>query len=260
MKILLFLFKVMGGTVIADVNVEEGSVIQIPNMPTKDGYEFSGWYSDSELISTFNFSDAIEGDFAISNPEIEFILTRIDGVWIFGILTPNQNQWKERRNKPYNYSHALDIRIAKAVLNIGINNNKRVTIIDPCCGIGTVIIEGRFQGLNIEGYEMNPLVKQQCNKNLIFYGFDPSVLKQDFLQTTKHFNLAILDLPYGQSSIISPKEQKALIQKTKEISDKSVIITMEDMRETMIEVGLEVLDFCVIKKSNVFSRFITLCS
>ena len=79
------------------------------------------------------------------------------------------------------------------------------------------------------------------------------------LKTINHFDVAILDLPYGQSSIISKEEQIALIRKTKEISDKSVIITMDDMSYMINDIGLRIIDKCKIKKSNTFSRFIFVC-
>lgn len=201
----------------------------------------------------------INGEFAIKDPDVEFTLTKIDGIWIFGILEPNPNKWLERRKKPYNYSHALDVKLAKAVVNIAINNNFYLKIIDPCCGIGTVLIEGRTEGIDIKGYEINPLVKQHCNFNLKHFGFSPDVTKTDMLNTTEHFDVAILDLPYGQSSLITRDEQIALIRKLKEISDRSVIITMDDMSHIIEKSGLKIIDKCKIKKSNTFSRYVTVC-
>lgn len=201
----------------------------------------------------------IEGDFAIKDPKIEFILTRIDGEWIFGELTNNPNTWKQRRKKPHSYSHSLDITIAKSVINIAINNDFNTNIIDPCCGIGTVVIEGRFANVNIKGYEINPLVKHKCNLNLEHYGFTPDVTKQDMLETSEMFDVAILDLPYGHYSNISTEEQTALITKLQSISKKSLIITMENMNKQIEGAGLQIIDSCEIKKSNTFKRYLTLC-
>ncbi|AIO17984.1 hypothetical protein KQ51_00080 [Candidatus Izimaplasma bacterium HR1] len=201
----------------------------------------------------------IEGDFAIKDPDVNLILTRINDEWIFGIVESNSNLWLQRREKPFNYSRALDVKLAKALINIAVNKNYDLKLIDPCCGIGTVLIEGRTLGIDITGYEISPLVKQHCNINLKHFAFEPDVTKTDMLKTEKHFDVAILDLPYGQFSLITREEQIALIKKTKEISDKSVIVTMEDMSDIMIDLGLEILDTCRIKKSNAFSRYITVC-
>ena len=210
-----------------------------------------------EAMRTLGFT--IDGAFAIKNPTIEFILTKINGIWLFGSLKANPNKWLERRKKPYNYSHALDIKIAKAIINIAINNNFNLKVIDPCCGIGTVLIEGRIMGVDITGYEINPLVKHHCNHNLNYFNLESNVKKIDMLKTIKTFDVAILDLPYGQSSQITKKEQIELIKKTKEISNKSVIITMDDMSSILQESGLKIIDKCEIKKSNTFSRFVSVC-
>ncbi len=211
-----------------------------------------------DSMRTLGFT--INGDFAIKDPEVEFTLTKINGLWIFGELLVNPNNWLKRRKKPINYSHALDVKLAKAIINIAINNNFDLKVIDPCCGIGTVLIEGRTAGIEIKGYEINPLVKQHCNINLKHFGFKPDVTKTNMLNTTEHFDVAILDLPYGHSSIISRDEQIALISKVKQISDRSVIITMDDMSDIIENTGLKIIDKCKIKKSNTFSRYVTVCN
>jgi len=201
----------------------------------------------------------ITGDFAIHNPQVEFVLTKIDGYWIFGREYANPNTWIKRIKKPYNYSHALDVKLARALVNIAIHNDFECKVIDPCCGIGTILIEGRVLGINIKGYEINPLVKQHCNSNLEYFGFEPNVPKFDMLTSKEHFDVAILDVPYGQFSLITKAQQISLIRKTKEISDKSVIITMEDMTKEINSVGLSIIDSCKIKKSNAFSRYVMVC-
>ncbi len=210
-----------------------------------------------ESMRTLGFT--ITGNFSFIDPDVEFVITKIEGYWIFGKLDKNPNTWVQRRQKPYSYSHSLNVKVAKAVLNIAIGNNFDLKVIDPCCGIGTVVTEGRAAGIDITGYEINPLVKQHCNINLKHFGFEPDVSKTDMLETTKHFDVSILDLPYGHTSEISQEEQIALMRKTKEISDKSVIITMDDMSELMTSIGFKIIDQCKIKKSNSFTRYVTVC-
>ena len=210
-----------------------------------------------QSMRTLGFT--INGNFSFDNPNVEFVITKIEGKWIFGKLENNPNTWMQRRKKPYSYSHSLNVKVAKAVLNIAIENNFKLKVIDPCCGIGTVVTEGRAMGIDIKGYEIVPLVKQHCNVNLNHFGYTPDVTKTNMLETTKHFDVAILDLPYGHTSVISQEEQIALIRKTREISDKSVIITMNDMSEIINEVGFKIIDQCKIKKSNSFTRYVMLC-
>lgn len=248
----------------------DSNIQQIENQITKDQLTVNNYKINFVKLQEVSYIERIEsmrtlgtailGDFAIKDPDVQFILTKIDDIWIFGQLYANKNKWRERRQKPHNYSHALDVKLAKAVINIAISNNFNLSVIDPCCGIGTVIIEGRASGVNISGYEINPLVKQHCNLNLDYFGFAPNVTKTDMLLSQEHFDVAILDLPYGHTSFITKEEQTALLKKTKEISNKSVIITMEDMSDIMISLGMNIIDTCKIKKSNAFSRYVTVCT
>lgn len=211
------------------------------------------------LSSMRKLGFAIEGTFAVSNPDINFVLTKIDGVWIFGLYNKNHREYKNRVDKPVNYSNALEVHFAKAIINIAINNNFDLKLIDPCCGVGTVLIEGRAMNVDIKGYEINPLVKINCNHNLKHFGFAPDVLKVNMLETSEHFDVAILDLPYGLFSITTKNKQKELIRKTKEISNKSIIISMEDLSSLITNEGLLITDSCLIKKSNAFKRYVYVC-
>jgi len=215
-------------------------------------------YQD-RLISMRALGFTIEGSFAMSNPLVEFVLTKIEGEWIFGLYQPNPNNWIKRKQKPFNYSNALEVKVAKAIINIAINNNFGLKLIDPCCGIGTVLIEGREMGIDIKGYEINPLVKLHCNSNLEYFGFTGDVPKIDMHFSDEHFDVAILDLPYGQFSLTTKEKQISLIKKTTEIADKSLIISMEDISEIVSDLGLKVIDSCIIKKTNNFQRYISIC-
>lgn len=201
----------------------------------------------------------ILGDFAIKNPNVEFVLTKINNRWIFGMLENNPNDWINRKQKPVNYSHALEVKFAKSIVNLAIGNDFTKTVVDPCSGIGTVLIEALAMGVTIKGYEINPLVANNSRINISHFNFKPDVTKLDMHQITEHFDVSILDLPYGHYSNITREEQIGLIRKTNEISNKSVIVSMEDMTEIYLSLDLEIIDSCQIIKSNTFRRYVTIC-
>ena len=55
-------FYTNGGSQVASQIVKSGSFASRPNNPTRDGYTFEGWYSDSKLTNYFSFSTAITSD------------------------------------------------------------------------------------------------------------------------------------------------------------------------------------------------------
>jgi len=55
----LVMFTTNGGTAVAAQKIESGKTATEPTAPTKDGYTFGGWYSDSDLTASFSFDTAI---------------------------------------------------------------------------------------------------------------------------------------------------------------------------------------------------------
>ncbi len=58
-------FDTLGGSVVAAKEVESGSVLQEPTAPTKDGYEFKGWFTDQAYTTAFNFTTPIKADMTL---------------------------------------------------------------------------------------------------------------------------------------------------------------------------------------------------
>ncbi|VEU83003.1 DUF4886 domain-containing protein [Acholeplasma hippikon] len=49
-------FDTKGGSVIGDMKVNKGSLFSSPTPPTKEGYEFSGWYKDETYSKSWSFT------------------------------------------------------------------------------------------------------------------------------------------------------------------------------------------------------------
>ena len=58
-------FDSNGGTAVAQQTVESGKTATEPAVPSKNGFVFIGWYSDTGLESAFSFDTAITGDITL---------------------------------------------------------------------------------------------------------------------------------------------------------------------------------------------------
>ena len=52
-------FETNGGSSVSSQIVKEGNTVNVPLNPTRDGYEFAGWYKDSSLTTAYNFNTKI---------------------------------------------------------------------------------------------------------------------------------------------------------------------------------------------------------
>ena len=52
-------FESNGGSAVSAKTVREGANVEMPTAPTKEGFNFGGWYSDSALTNAFDFGSVI---------------------------------------------------------------------------------------------------------------------------------------------------------------------------------------------------------
>lgn len=66
-KLYTVTFDSNGGTAVESItNVERNSTISEPAAPTKDGYEFAGWFADAKLSKKWTFAtDKVKGDITL---------------------------------------------------------------------------------------------------------------------------------------------------------------------------------------------------
>lgn len=200
----------------------------------------------------------INGEADVHNPKILLGLTKVNDKWIFGELELNDSPWLEHNKKPYSYCNALNVKVSRAIVNIAVANNLKAKVVDPCCGIGTVVVEALSLGIDITGFEINDFISENAQRNLEFLGFKNVVTTGDMHQIKDKYDVAIIDLPYGLFSSTTLEEQLALVKTARRIADKMVIISLSNMDEHYISCGFQIVDNCHISKGK-FKRYLTIC-
>ncbi len=201
---------------------------------------------------------AINGEADIHYPKVTFGVTRVDGRWLFGEYEKNDFSWHHHDNKPHTYSNSINFRVARALVNIGIGPDTSRTLIDPCCGVGTVVIEALSMGIDAKGYEINLPVAKGAQKNLSFFGYPDTVTGGDMHTIGEHFDVAIVDIPYGLYNAITAVEQFEIIRTARRISDRMVLVTYDNMDDMVREAGFEIKDKVMLPKGR-FLRYISVC-
>jgi len=223
----------------------------------KSSDENTGFHEGRRIEFQIGFN--ILGEAEMKNPEIVFGITKVSNKWIFGEYESNISDWFLHNKKPFSYSNALKVNVSRALVNIAVGNNLDYSVVDPCCGIGTVVIEAISMQINIKGYEINPYIGKNAKTNLRYFGYEDVITIGDMHDIQEKFNVAIVDLPYNIFTQVTPEEQLAIIDCTRKIADKMVIITFEDMEQQIISVGFHIDERCTVSKGT-FVRHIFICS
>lgn len=201
---------------------------------------------------------AIPGRADLQHPELVFGVMKVQEKWVFGHLKESQSVWLTHQQKPYQYSTALSTRVARAVVNIAAPHPAGLKVIDPCCGIGTVLVEALSMGINIEGSDNNPLVMKGARENIAHFGFEGQVRLRDIREVSGHFDAAILDLPYNLCSVITKQEQLEMLQSARRFADRMVVVTIELLDDVITQAGFSIVDRCEVLKGK-FVRQILVC-
>lgn len=203
----------------------------------------------------------IHGEYDFYQPDHLFGIVTLGGRWYFGKYSKNKATWLHHIQKPRSYSIALSTRVARAAANIAVPNPWGVKAIDPCCGIGTVLVEALSMGIDIVGRDINPLVVHGARDNIAHFGLEGEVTIGAIADVSANYDVAIIDMPYNLYSKTTPEEQFSILQHARRIASKVIVITMESMDEMIADAGFTIADRCVAKKGSKgsFSRQIIVC-
>jgi len=202
---------------------------------------------------------AIVGTAELDEPQVIFGITKKDGLLVFGFCESNDFRWQQHKNKPYSYSNSLSVEVSRAIANIAVPVLNGSTLVDPCCGAGTVVMEALDLGIDAEGYDINRSIVSNAKENLRHFGFRDAVKAADMRTIDKHYDSAVLDLPYGVFTSITIDEQLSLISHARRLAGRAVIVTFEDMTQSITGCGFTITDSCIVSKGR-FTRHIYVCS
>jgi tRNA G10 N-methylase Trm11 len=210
----------------------------------------------------------IRGKAEMRQPEALLGIAYIGGRWVFGPYVEQAALWLKHNEKPQHYSTALSTRVARAIVNIAVPAPAGVQMVDPCCGIGTVLVEAMSMGIDIVGFDLNWMAVHGARANLQHFGYlrdaagadraATDVVKVADMRTLEGgYDAAILDMPYNLCSKLSKEDQLVMLHSLYRLVPRAVIITIEPIEEAILLAGFRVTDRCVVKKAR-FAREVLL--
>lgn len=222
--------------------------------------ERSGYGNSERLQLTRTIGNEMPGPLDLKHPDQVYAVTVVEGRFYLGRYEKSQPVWMEHVNKPQGYSTALNARTARTLVNILNPHGEPLKLMDPCCGIGTLLVEAASMGIEMSGRDKNPLACAGARENLAHYNYplqmDVQVgLIQDIEDS---YDAVVVDLPYNLYTHSSYDQQRDLIHHAARIADRVLIVTIEPMDEAIEAAGLTIVDRAVTVKQR-FKREVLLC-
>lgn len=203
-------------------------------------------------------SSVINAEPDLEKPDVVLGLVCHEERFYLGKLTYGEAVWLKHMQKPEMYSTALSTRDARAIVNIAVPFPDGLKVIDPCCGIGTVLVEAMSMGIAIEGRDINKRVVWGSQINLRHFGYEPNVEIGPIEEANEGYDVAIIDMPYNLFTHITGELQQSIITNARRIAKRVIIVTIESMDDKIHEAGLTIIDRAVLKKGK-FERQVLIC-
>lgn len=204
-------------------------------------------------------SDIFMGWPDLKNPADDFIVTAMEDRWMFGkVKGICENRWLLYKKMPHTFCNSLPARIARGLVNAAACGKRDLKFLDPCCGMGNVVIEALDMGIDAEGFDFNDIVVEDANSNLNFFGFDSVIKCADASKIKGSFDTAVADLPYGVLSITDRDTYFRILKNLRSVASRAVILSAEDISDIVISVGFDIIEKCIAHKGGL-DRHITVC-
>lgn len=202
----------------------------------------------------------IRGIAEMRTPDLTFGLLSYEGGWLLGVCRMADPAWQKHKRKPQNYSTGLSAALARSLVNIAVPDPAGIRAIDPCCGMGNVLVEALSMGIDIRGCDLNPLAVKGARENLAYFGYDASglVTVGDMREVSGHYHAAILDMPYNLCSVLPQDVKRSMLASLRKISDRAVVISTEEIEGDLLACGFRILDYGRAFKGS-FVRKIWVC-
>ncbi|WKA53067.1 TRM11 family SAM-dependent methyltransferase [Planococcus shixiaomingii] len=227
--------------------------VKINSLPEADQVEY---WQKREIES--QLGRLITGKADVRQPDRTFGIVSFQGRWYFGNYKQSESVWFRHQKKPNGYSTALSTKVARAVANIAAPNIAGIKMIDPCCGIGTVLVEGLSMGMDIVGRDINPLVVNGSRENIAHFQLKGNVDLGPISEVKELYDVAVIDMPYNLYTSATPEEQFSILKHANSFTEKLIVVTLDNLDSMVERAGFIITDRCIAKKAG-FSREILVC-
>jgi tRNA G10 N-methylase Trm11 len=175
----------------------------------------------------------------LDRPSVRFLaFVTADGVWVGRKLPPFEPDWTRFVRKPCDFSSALPAQAARALCNLRVRGGE--SVVDPCCGSGTLLLHAAALGAQVTGYDISKKMVGSTNKNLEHFGFAPAASLGDAARVEGEFDVLLANLPYGNMSELAGTGVSELLGNLVGLAPRGVLVAGTNVAPELAAAGAEV--------------------
>jgi tRNA (guanine10-N2)-dimethyltransferase len=201
----------------------------------------------------------------LKNPDVQFRIILTEDKCIFGIMcgSIDRSAFEARKPhcKPFFYPGVLMPRVALALVNIA---KPDISLFDPFCGTGGILIEAGLIGLKAIGGDMQRKILLGAKMNLDHYNVEYYLMFEDACGLALRDNCidaVVTDPPYGRSAAIKALSLEYMLGKSlKEVyrvlkpGRRAIFISERPLEKLVQEAGFEVVELHIQRVHKSLTR------
>jgi tRNA G10 N-methylase Trm11 len=214
----------------------------------------------SERVSTHKqdailaVADAINGAPDLNHPQQRFLLIAHESGFYFGeILAESARSYQKHDAKPFRTSSSLPSQLARALVNL---TYPARSILDPCCGTGSILLEACAIGVIAFGMDRNPKMVGMTRRNLLHFRYEAVVQRGDAAQCTHTIEAVVTDLPYGRFLEHDENNIKVILRQMAVLAPLGIYLAEQDISAWLQKAGYQKVDVYRVRKRAGMTRYI----
>ena len=190
----------------------------------------------------------------LKKPRHRFVVIVAANELLFGeVVAETDASYRRHDAKPWTTSSSLDGRFARALVNL-VPDAK--SILDPCCGAGSIVLEAASLGLDAYGVDWKPAMAGMTRENLAHFGYDADVVQADSRTHQQNVDAVVTDLPYGHAIDADERTIRAILERCVDNAAVGVVVAPADFTIWLEAAGYVDVDVCTVNKRAGFTRWI----
>ena len=199
-------------------------------------------------------ADVLDDDPDLSDPRPRLVVVSTErDVTLGEVVTTADDAYRAHDAKPWTTSSSLDARVARALVNLVPDAR---SVLDPCCGAGSIVLEAASLGLRAIGVDDKAAMAGMTRENLAHLGLHAAVERADARDVEHRVDAVVTDLPYGHAIERDERAVRQILARCAELAPSGVFVAPHRIDAWLAGAGHHVEAVHEVVKRRGFSRWV----